>query len=73
MVPYDAHSDPVNDIWVVPFGYIQWFYNVPHSYMIPDVAGAPPRPTHQEILEMSRLGMTTSMTCCFSVTVLRRL
>ncbi|XP_050897796.1 uncharacterized protein LOC127104665 [Lathyrus oleraceus] len=48
------HSVPAGDPWAYEHGYIQWFYQVPHPYMISNVAGALPRPAHQEILEEVR-------------------
>lgn len=50
LIPCNVRSVPVGDPWVVAFGRIQWLYNVSHINMTLDVAGAPPRSTHQKIL-----------------------
>lgn len=50
----EAHNVLVGEPWAYAHGYIQWFYRVSHPYMTQDVAGAPPRLAHQEILEDER-------------------
>lgn len=54
LVSVETRSVPMGEPLAYAQGYINWFYRVSHPYMTPDVAGVPPRHTHQEILEEKR-------------------
>ncbi|XP_058733393.1 uncharacterized protein LOC131605002 [Vicia villosa] len=50
IVPDEARETRSEVDWSYVNGYINWYYRVSHSYMIPTAPGSPPRPAHEEIL-----------------------